>query len=477
VSASTPLEAGSGKVACDLSVCADACFSILRTFLGSWQTQKQRQAGQGKGALIVSSENGKSGEPHAPDPALTDQTQLGIAPGGAELEIQHIVDADIAKWRAARQQTNPHCHITVAVESDMRRCATELERSRRGLPLTNAGSEAAKPSFRVLSLPEFESQCSTKPESFVVEGLFPESSVNIAAGDSGLGKSPWAYQMALCVASGIPFLGHQVKQGPVLYVDLENGQSGILGLVRSLLRHLRIAKIPENFYLLLERDEIFRLEQIIAAFNPVLVIVDSLRAFRPDAEQKNENAASLMNYLRGLAKANKVTFLIIHHIKKPSDNVIQGALEDTPTMTWLLQACGARALINQTDVRIAFDAAPGLRVIDQGRRDAKNVTDDISLILKGFARLSGEFGPMFLKREFDEEGVAALGYRPLIGLELLSNPEQEAAFRKLPKEFSFTQARQAYGRRDQATSGWLQKLQRIGVLKHVKGGPYTKTSE
>jgi len=29
----------------------------------------------------------------------------------------------------------------------------------------------------------------------------------------------------------------------------------------------------------------------------------------------------------------------------------------------------------------------------------------------------------------------------------------------------------------QATTDWLQKLQRIGVLKHVKGGLYTKVPE
>jgi hypothetical protein len=337
-------------------------------------------------------------------------------------------------------------------------------------------AEPKKPRYGVVSLREFESQYNAAPESYVVEGLIPEASVNIAAGDSGLGKSPWAYQMGLCVASGIPFLGHQVQQGTVLYLDMENGRTGILETNRSLIRHLGIPQLPENFYLLTEREELFNLEQIIKEFRPVLVVVDSLRAYRPDAEQKNDNAAHMMNDLRGIARAEKAAFFIVHHIKKPSDNVIQGALEDTPTMTWLLQACGARALINQTDVRIAFDPAPGSRVIDRGRRDARNLTDDIGLIVKGFARLRGEFGPLFLKRELDEDG-APLGYRELKGLELLSNPEQEAAFRTLPSEFSFKEAKQAYGRRDQATTDWLQKLQRIGVLKHIKGGSYTKTTE
>lgn len=340
----------------------------------------------------------------------------------------------------------------------------------------SAAASRNKPRYGVVSLPEFEAQCNADPESYVVEGLIPEASVNIAAGDSGLGKSPWAYQMGLCVASGIAFLGHQVQQGPVLYLDMENGRTGILETSRSLIRHLGIPQFPENFYLLIERDELFNLEAIIKEFRPLLVVVDSLRAYRPDAEQKNENAANMMNHLREIARAEKVAFFIVHHIKKPSDNVLHGALEDTPTMTWLLQACGARALINQTDVRIAFDAAPGLRVVDQGRRDAKNVTDDVGLVVKGFARLRGEFGPLFLKREFDEDG-GPLGYRELKGLELLSNSEQQAIFTKLPPEFSFKQAKQAYGRRDQATTDWLQKLQRIGVLKHAKGGPYMKTPE
>jgi len=30
-------------------------------------------------------------------------------------------------------------------------------------------------------------------------------------------------------------------------------------------------------------------------------------------------------------------------------------------MTWLLQACGARALVNQSDVRIGFDTTESLQ--------------------------------------------------------------------------------------------------------------------
>jgi RecA-family ATPase len=45
-------------------------------------------------------------------------------------------------------------------------------------------------------------------------------SVNIMAGDSGIGKSPLLCQLGLSVASGLPFLGMAAEQGAVLYLDL-----------------------------------------------------------------------------------------------------------------------------------------------------------------------------------------------------------------------------------------------------------------
>jgi len=336
---------------------------------------------------------------------------------------------------------------------------------------------ARKPPYRILSLREFIEKCDAMPETYVVEGLISEAAIALAVGDSGLGKSPWAYQLGMCVSCGIPFLGHQVKQGTVLYVDLENGRSGISGLGKSLARHLGLAELPENFYPLIDQLDSKVLEQAIKERRPVLVIIDSLRAFRPDAEQKNESAGRLMNDLRQWARPFKVSFLIIHHIKKPDEKFGHDSLEDASNvMTWLLKASGARALINQSDVRIALDSTPGIGRMGL-KGPAKNASDDIGLVVRGFARLRGEFGPLYLARDRDEDGCP-LGYRKLSGLELLFNHDQEEVFQKLPTEFSLKQAKQIYGRRDQATIDFLQKLIRIGVLKHpAKGGPYIKVAD
>jgi RecA-family ATPase len=196
----------------------------------------------------------------------------------------------------------------------------------------NAAAAHQRPCYGVLSLPEFERLCAAQPSAQLVEGLIPEASVCIAVGDSGLGKSAWAYQLGMCVASGKPFLDHPVKQGRVLYIDLENGREGIIGVTRALLQHLGIAQPMEDFCLLAERDNLHLLDSILMEHRPALVIVDSLRAFRPDAEEKPRLAASLLNEMRDIAKKRQVSFLLIHHIKKPSENGVP-ALEDSQPMT------------------------------------------------------------------------------------------------------------------------------------------------
>src|SRR5207249_8233474 len=59
-------------------------------------------------------------------------------------------------------------------------------------------SEESSQSF--VNLERLNQLCLEQPASYIVEGLFPAEDVHGACGDSGLGKTPWAYQLGLCVA-------------------------------------------------------------------------------------------------------------------------------------------------------------------------------------------------------------------------------------------------------------------------------------
>src|SRR5438105_2851135 len=72
----------------------------------------------------------------------------------------------------------------------------------------------------------------------LVEGFIEGRSVSVLVGDSGLGKSPLAYQLGLSVAAGVPFLGLEVKKGVVVYADHENGAHSARDLRDSIVQFL-----------------------------------------------------------------------------------------------------------------------------------------------------------------------------------------------------------------------------------------------
>src|SRR3990170_1404334 len=61
------------------------------------------------------------------------------------------------------------------------------------------------------------------PLEWCVDGLLPLSSVSMLVGDPGAKKTFLAIDLAVCVAIGKPWLGRQVRQGPVLFIDEQTG--------------------------------------------------------------------------------------------------------------------------------------------------------------------------------------------------------------------------------------------------------------
>jgi hypothetical protein len=316
-----------------------------------------------------------------------------------------------------------------------------------------------------ITLSELEGICGAVPSNYVVEGLIPAEDVHVAVGDSGLGKTPWAYQLGLCVATGKTFLGHAVKQGLVLYYDLENGREEIVEVGRALCGHLGLCSSPPDFLVLRDEGNPPQIGEAVEKHMPGLVIVDTLRAFRPKAEAKNEEMANFLNECKRVARKYHCAILLLHHVKKPGENGVP-SLEETPVLEWLLQASGARALINQTNTRIAFDAPV-------------NHARDGALVMKSFVKMRGEGGPFYLARVLDTDGEPA-GYRRVIGCELLGNPEQEAAFRRLPdppQEFTFREAKFVYSKTDNPTRQWLKKCEAAGLVRQLGRGKYEKVMD
>ena len=299
----------------------------------------------------------------------------------------------------------------------------------------------------------------------LVEGLIPRRAVTFLIGDSGLGKSPLAYQLGLCVAAGAPFAGMKTEPGLVVMVDYENGLEEGRNLRNQIASFLKLKKLPEDFLVWSPdhaHDGSVNIERACdeAPRKPKLIIVDSLRSHDPHFE-KNEYAGEKMNQLNKLAYKHGTAILVIHHPRKPDRErpVVSLGDDDTRVMQWLREAAGSGSLINQSHTRIAVDALDGRSNIDA------------ALILRWYRKSRGESGPLYLERVCDESGEP-FGYRPQTDVRLLGNADQENAFRKLPERFEFKDAKQIYGRADDPTRKWLQKCISLGLVKQIRRGQY-----
>jgi AAA domain-containing protein len=325
---------------------------------------------------------------------------------------------------------------------------------------------------------------------FVVESLIPARQITMLLGDSGIGKSPLFYQLALCAAAGVPFLGLPTTPCDVLILDYENGLGDVEELLNHLAQYLGFDTKPENLHVWSQNDcnpgygqagyTAYDIIDDWAAPLPniegreKIAFIDPLSGFSPLAEEKNSYATDMLKQLRRTINKYGVTPLFSHHLrkprgKKPDDPPMAAKLSDcVDVREWFNEARGARSLINGSDYRIGVDV-PG---VDESRATGE-VREEIALVLRGFARVRGEIGPLHLARAFDEDGEP-LGYRRLVGAELLFNQDQEQALARLPNRFTTGDAKATYGRASEATNGWLAKCVNQGLIRKVARGQWEK---
>lgn len=349
-------------------------------------------------------------------------------------------------------------NVNELVNHEVGRRLAEFASALRKKFLREASVQSPLASLPFVDLQQLEELSQEQPTSYIVDGFLPADDVHVAVGDSGLGKTAWAYQLGLCVAAGKPFLNSPVQRGTVLYWDMENGREEILQVGRSLCGFLGIETFPKNF--LIRNEVAMPIAQAAAQFKPSLVIIDTLRPFKPEAEKSNDEMGKFLQELKTIARKERCAILLLHHIRKAGEFGVP-ALEDTDILEWLLQAAGARALINQSNTRIAFDRS-------------RKAANDSALVMKFFVKMKGENGPVYIERVSDPQGEP-IGYRRIVGVELLANAEQQASYLKLPDQFTFKDAKQAYGRSDDPTNKFLKKCEAAGLIEKLeKRGPYRK---
>lgn len=184
-----------------------------------------------------------------------------------------------------------------------------------------------------------------KPIPFVVDGLLPHG-VTILAGAPKTGKSWMVLDLANCVSTGAPFLGHPTRACDVLYVSLEDTQSRLYSRLTALgiegNPHLHIAIEAE----LLGRGLAEQLASHKEKFpETALIIIDTLQLIRPVQRKSSgyEIDYATMYELRRIAQHLDVALLVVHHTRKMPDADPLNLISGTTGMTggsdgnWVLE--------------------------------------------------------------------------------------------------------------------------------------------
>ena len=186
---------------------------------------------------------------------------------------------------------------------------------RHSLITANSDSESDEPvAVDVSTLPE------PPRRGWLVPDLVPEGTVTSWYGDDGTGKSVLALALAICLASGKPFLDRPVQQGTVLYVDTEFDQDEFIRRAYKLARGMGLSAPPAGVLYYRTRYSLTTpggqrdIVRLVERYQPTLLIVDSitLGSYSSDLKEASETT-SLMEFLQQL----RVTTLTLDHIPKP----------------------------------------------------------------------------------------------------------------------------------------------------------------
>lgn len=164
---------------------------------------------------------------------------------------------------------------------------------------------------------------------WLIEGLMCRAQMICLAGETGVGKSVLAYNLAVCVAGGLPFLGHATLSGPVIYFDEENSlpdmkeyirwawfglgppSQDILKVVDASLKIMHFAlpsgKLRWNF-----------MGSLAHKFKPILIILDTATPVCDIIdENSNAEASQVIHRLRSIRNAGgpDTTMLVLKHAK------------------------------------------------------------------------------------------------------------------------------------------------------------------
>jgi hypothetical protein len=198
-------------------------------------------------------------------------------------------------------------------------------------------------SFMLKDMNELRQQ--PAPLQYLVDGYLIKAGLACLIGVSGIGKTFLVINLAYCIATDRKFMGKDVAQGAVVYLNAE-GQTGMLYRLRALEQeNSTLNDAPPPFYLseepvnFMEPGEVDHAAETIDAIAAkhsgriALIVVDTLHGNMDGDENSSQDIGKFLTSFKGLCKRYGAAGLINHHpgIADPNrargSSALKGALD------------------------------------------------------------------------------------------------------------------------------------------------------
>lgn len=235
---------------------------------------------------------------------------------------------------------------------------------------------------------------------FVVDQTIPEQGICFLAGRPASMKSWLAYDMAIAVARGRPWLNFTVKKsGTVLVLNYDNPQHELarrflrLGLRKrdKIFFHSPATRlIGETFPSMLQLpgslDHL--LHPLLKFLQPDLIVVDSYRQSHTGDERSSQDMGRVMSCLRAMTAYAGCALVVIHHLRKKDrgkeeddEEPLRGSTEIEASADAILIARGGHIDITKTRGWVPTADRADYVVRDQGDRTAVRSPGEFDLML------------------------------------------------------------------------------------------------
>ncbi len=162
-----------------------------------------------------------------------------------------------------------------------------------------------------------------KPDDLIEGIAFEGSKISLSAPSKGR-KTYFQIFIAICIAAGIPIFGRKVKQGRVLYLNLELCRYSFQRRVKEICRSLGVTLPPDSFHVWHLRGQCVSIEQLEIQLPSVcghgryvLSVFDPLYKLLGNRDENSAGQmADLLNRMERLSQRIGAAYLVAHHFAK-----------------------------------------------------------------------------------------------------------------------------------------------------------------